>query len=49
MSAIEIKKVASKADLTTFIDFHYTLYKGNAFDAPNLYRDELDTLSQAKK
>ena len=48
MSAIEIKKVSSKADLTTFIDFHYTLYKGNAFDAPNFYRDELDTLSQDK-
>ena len=48
MSAIEIKKVASKADLTTFIDFHYSLYKGNAFDAPNLYRDELDTLSSNK-
>ena len=48
MSAIEIKKVSSKADLTIFIDFHYTLYKGNAFDAPTFYRDELDTLSQDK-
>lgn len=48
MSAIEIRKVASKRDLKDFIEFHYELYKGNKYDAPNLYSDELKTLSKDK-
>ncbi len=48
MSAVKITKVASKKDLTTFIDFHYDLYKGNAYDAPTLFSDELTTLSKER-
>ena len=32
MSAIEIKKVESRRDLRQFVNFHYDLYKGNAYD-----------------
>ena len=48
MSLIEIKKVESKKDLKTFIDFHYDLYEGNEYDVPNLFSDEMNTLSQDK-
>ncbi len=44
MASVEIRKVESRADLSTFIDFHYDLYKGNPYDAPNLYTDEVNTL-----
>jgi hypothetical protein len=43
MSLIEIKKVESKKDLKTFIDFHYDLYEGNEYDVPNLFSDEMNT------
>lgn len=46
MSLIEIKKVESKKDLKTFIDFHYDLYKGNEYDVPNLFSDDMNTLSK---
>ena len=46
MSSIEIKRVTDKRD--TFIQLHYDLYRGNQFDAPNLYRDEVNTLSRDK-
>ena len=46
MPQIEIKKVTTKKDLKTFIEFHYDLYKGNAYDAPTLYSDDLNTLSK---
>ena len=46
MASVEIKKINSKHDLKTFIEFHYELYKGNQYDAPNLYSDELHTLSK---
>lgn len=48
MSAIEIKKVESRRDLRTFIEFHYDLYEGNPYDAPNLYTDEVNTLRKDK-
>ena len=48
MSLIEIKKVESKKDLKTFIDFHYDLYEGNKYDVPNLFSDEMNTLSKDK-
>lgn len=44
--SVEIKKVETKRDLKTFIEFHYDLYKGNAYDVPNLYSDEVNTLSR---
>lgn len=46
MSLIEIKKVESKKDLKTFIDFHYDLYEGNEYDVPNLFSDDMNTLSK---
>ena len=48
MSLIEIKKVESKKDLKTFIDFHYDLYEGNEYDVPNFFSDEMNTLSKDK-
>ena len=48
MSLIEIKKVERKKDLKTFIDFHYDLYEGNEYDVPNLFSDEMNTLSKDK-
>lgn len=46
--AVTIKKVESRSDLRKFIDFHYTLYKGNQYDAPNLFSDDWGTLSKDK-
>jgi GNAT superfamily N-acetyltransferase len=40
--------VTDKRGLDTFIQLHYDLYRGNQFDAPNLYRDEVNTLSRDK-
>ena len=48
MGQIEIKRVTDKRGLDTFIQLHYDLYRGNQFDAPNLYRDEVNTLSRDK-
>ena len=48
MSSVEIKKVADKKGLRDFIDFHHDLYKGNLFDAPNLFSDDMHTLSKDK-
>ena len=48
MSPIVIKKVETKQDLKAFIEFHYDLYEGNAYDVPNLYSDEWNTLSPDK-
>ena len=45
MSSVQIKRVETKKDLKTFIEFHYDLYEGNPYDVPNLYSDELNTLS----
>lgn len=45
MSKIEIKRVSDKRGLETFIQFHYDLYRGDPYDAPNLHSDEVQTLS----
>ena len=37
-----------KEDLKAFIEFHYDLYEGNEYDVPNLYSDEVNTLSKDK-
>ncbi len=44
--SVEIRKVTTKKELDTFIQFHYDLYRGNEYDAPNLYSDEKHTLSK---
>ena len=46
--AIEIKKVASKADLKKFIRFNYEFYKDNPYAVPDLYEDMLATLDPKK-
>ena len=48
MSAVEIRKVTNRKELDAFIQFHYDLYRGNEYDAPNLYADEKHTLSKDK-
>ena len=48
MAEVEIKKVETKKDLKTFIEFHYDLYEGNEYDVPNLYSDDINTLSKDK-
>jgi GNAT superfamily N-acetyltransferase len=48
MSSVEIRKVETKKDLKTFIDFHYDLYEGNEYDVPNLFSDDMNTLSKDK-
>lgn len=48
MASIEIKRVADRKDLDAFIQFRYDLYRGNPYDAPNLYTDELNTLRRDK-
>ena len=48
MSSVEIKKVSSRRDLKTFVEFHYDLYKGDKYDAPNLFSDDMNTLDQKK-
>ena len=46
MPSVEIRKVTNRKELDDFIQFHYDLYKGNEYDAPNLYSDEVHTLSK---
>ena len=48
MSPVEIRKVTNKKELDAFIQLHYDLYRGNEYDAPNLYSDEVHTLSKDK-
>ena len=48
MSQITIKRVESKRDLKRFIELHYDLYAGNPYDVPNLFNDEMKTLSKDK-
>lgn len=46
--AVEIRKIETKKDLKTFIDFHYDLYAGSPYDVPNLYIDERNTLDKKR-
>ncbi|MBP5711980.1 MAG: N-acetyltransferase [Prevotella sp.] len=48
MSSVVVTKVESKKDLKNFINFHYDLYKGNEYDVPNLFSDDMSTLSKEK-
>ncbi|MBR6606622.1 MAG: N-acetyltransferase [Prevotella sp.] len=48
MSNIKIEKVTDRKGLDAFIQFHYDLYKGNEYSVPNLYSDEVRTLSKYK-
>ena len=46
--SVEIKKVETRKELATFIDFHYDLYAGCPYDVPNLFIDEMATLRRDK-
>lgn len=46
--SVEIRKVATKRDLKTFIRFNYELYKDNPYSVPDLYEDMLSTFSKEK-
>ena len=48
MTSVQIRKVETKKELKTFIDFHYDLYKGNKYDVPTLFSDDWNTLSKDK-
>ena len=45
---VSIKKVITKRDLRKFINYPYTLYKGNKFWCPPMDLDEKNTLSRTK-
>ncbi len=45
---LSITQVNSKRDLAAFIDFHYTLYKGNSSWVPPLRMDEFHALNPKK-
>ena len=49
MSAITIKKVATRSDLRHFIDFHHDLYEGLPYDVPTLFSADMNTLSKDKR
>ena len=46
MSSIEIRKVKTRQERKTFVEFHYELYEGNEYDAPGLFRDELENFDE---
>lgn len=45
---VEIRKVVDRMGLEAFIQFHYDLYRGSPYDVPNLYQDEIGTLTPEK-
>jgi GNAT superfamily N-acetyltransferase len=45
---VQIKEVATKQDLKSFINFPFTLYRGNPYWVPNLVSDDLNTLGKDK-
>lgn len=45
---IEIRKVRTKKDLKTFVQFYYDLYRGSEFAVPYLYSEEIATLRRDK-
>jgi len=46
MPSVEIRKVTDRKGLKAFVNFHYDLYKGNKYDAPNLFSDDMRTLDK---
>ena len=46
--SVEIKKVETRKELATFIDFHYDLYAGCPYDVPNLFIGEMAALRRDK-
>ena len=48
MPNITIKRVGNRHDLKRFVEFHYDLYKGNEYDVPTLFSDDMTTLDKQK-
>lgn len=46
--SIEIKEVKTKKDIKEFVDFQFSLYKGNKFWVPALKSDEIKSLTPEK-
>jgi len=47
-NGIEIRKVSTTRDLKDFVDFPFSIYKGNPFWCPPLKFDEINTLRKDK-
>ena len=45
---VQIKEVTSRKDLNAFIQFPFSLYRGNPYWVPNLVSDDLNTLRRDK-
>ena len=45
---VQIKEVTTKKDLKAFVNFPFTLYRGNPYWVPNLVSDDLNTLDKEK-
>jgi len=45
---VQIKEVTTKKDLKAFVNFPFTLYRGNPYWVPNLVSDDLNTLGKEK-
>lgn len=48
MAAIEIRKVETKRDLKKFINFPFSIYRGNPYWVPPIVFDDFNTLSKDK-
>ena len=46
--ALSIKKVSTRAELRSFVEFPNRLYKGNPYYVPKIFLDEVNTLSPSK-
>ena len=45
---IQIKEAITKSELTDYIKFPFTLYKGNQYWVPPIIADELETFDKSK-
>ena len=46
--ALSIKKVTSRSELRSFVEFPNKLYEGNPYFVPKIFMDEMDTLNPSK-
>ena len=45
---ITIKEAVTKSELTEYVKFPFTLYKGNKYWVPSIISDELETFDKTK-
>ncbi len=46
--AVTIKRITSRLELRSFVDFPNRLYKGNPYFVPKIFMDEMDTLTPSR-